>query len=647
MPQTQLKSSTTQIADFAQNRSAPDTLTAAIAKAAAALEADQQKDGHWVYELEADCTIPAEYILMMHFMDQIDEQLERKIAVFLRSKQADHDGWPLYHGGALDISCTVKVYYALKLTGDDPDAPHMVRARQAILRVGGAAKANVFTRITLALFGQVPWRATPFIPVEAMFLPRWFPFHLSKVSYWSRAVMVPLFILCSLKPRAANPRQVNIAELFSVPPEQEKDYFPPPKNALGRLLLRLDRVGRRLEPLIPGFLRRVAIRKATQWFTVRLNGEDGLGAIFPAMVNAHEALALVGYPEDHQYRVWSKAALKKMLVVRQDDAYCQPCLSPMWDTGLACLALLEAADGKPTQAVLGGLDWLKDNQLSDEPGDWRDYSPGLKGGGWPFEYANAFYPDLDDTGLIGWAMHYADPDRYGASVRAAAEWIAGMQSKNGGFGSFDKDNTYYYLNNIPFADHGALLDPPTEDVTARCIALLSVADDVKYRPALDAAIDYLHHTQQDNGSWFGRWGSNYVYGTWSVLSALEIAGEDPGQAYIQRAVAWLKNRQHIDGGWGESNDSYYPGKEQQPHPSTTFHSAWAILGLLAAGQADSDAVRRGVDYVLKHQLDDGLWHDDSFTAPGFPRVFFLKYHGYTRFFPLWALAKYKNATKTD
>lgn len=317
----------------------------------------------------------------------------------------------------------------------------------------------------------------------------------------------------------------------------------------------------------------------------------------------------------------------------------------MWDTGLASLALLEASGGaKAPPAVIRGLDWLKENQLSDEPGDWRDYSPGLKGGGWPFEYANAFYPDLDDTGLIGWAMQQADSERYRDSVLAAADWVQGMQSKNGGFGSFDKDNTYYYLNNIPFADHGALLDPPTEDVTARCIALLSLANDAKYQPALDAAIQYIKDTQQDDGSWFGRWGSNYIYGTWSVLSALEVADEDLSQAYIQRAAPWLKGRQHIDGGWGESNDSYYPGKEDQPHPSTSFHTAWAMLALMATGEVRAEAVQRGALYLMKHQGDDGLWHDDSFTAPGFPRVFFLKYHGYTRYFPLWALAQYRNRT---
>ncbi len=618
-----------------------DDLEAVIARACEALECAQQADGHWVYPLEADCTIPAEYILMMHFMDEVDEDLERGIARYLRKKQASHGGWSLYHGGDFDLSGSVKAYYALKLAGDDPEAPHMVRARQAILAHGGAARANVFTRITLALFGQVPWRAVPFIPVEIMLLPRWFPFHLSKVSYWSRTVMVPLFILCTLKPKAANPRGIDIRELFLTPAEQEKHYFRM-TTALGRLFLLLDRIGRASEPLIPRALRSIALNKAEQWFTARLNGTDGLGGIFPAMVNAYEALMLLGYAEDHPYRQQTGEALKKLLVFDGEYAYCQPCVSPVWDTGLACHVLYEAAGRQATPAVLQGLDWLRARQLSDEPGDWRDNHLALKGGGWPFQYANPYYPDLDDTSMVVWAMCLIDHARYKKSIQTAAEWIWGMGSKNGGFASFDADNTCYYLNHIPFADHGALLDPPTEDVTARCIALLTLAGDPRFRPAIKEAIQFLKDKQEADGSWFGRWGTNYIYGTWSVLSALEIAGVDPSAPYVRRAVEWLKNTQHIDGGWGESNDSYFSDRRDQPHPSTAFQTAWALLGLMAAGEVRSEAVRRGINYLLHHQQPDGVWHDDSYTAPGFPRVFYLKYHGYTKYFPLWALAQYRN-----
>ncbi len=612
----------------------------AIRSARQALIGQQQADGHWVYELEGDCTIPAEYILMMHFMDEVDVDLERKIAVYLRARQAGHGGWPLYYGGAFDLSCSIKAYYALKIVGDDPQAPHMVRAREAILAHGGAARANVFTRIAMALFEQVPWRAVPYIPLEIMILPKWFPFHLSKVSYWSRTVMVPLFILCTLKPKAKNPRRIDIRELFTIPPEQERRYFQP-KTALAWVFWLADRWGRSIDPFIPKSMRQRSMRLAEAWFTARLNGTDGLGGIFPAMVNAYEAMALLGYPANHPQRLLAKAAIKKLLVVEKDWAYCQPCLSPVWDTVIAALAIHEATDEQQAPEAIRGLDWLAARQLSDEPGDWRDYRPNLPGGGWPFQYANHYYPDLDDTGMVGWAMHQIDAPRYRGALERAAEWIAGMQSRNGGFASFDADNTCYYLNAIPFADHGALLDPPTADVTGRCIILLHLVDPARYAESLSRAIDYLKREQEANGSWFGRWGTNYIYGTWSVLTALEIAGEDPRQEYIQLAVNWLKSIQNTDGGWGENNDGYIQAERGQPYASTPYSSAWALLALLAAGEAGSTAVRRGVDYLLTIQADDGLWDHPSFTAPGFPRVLYLKYHGYAKFFPLWALARYR------
>ncbi|MFQ5936217.1 MAG: squalene--hopene cyclase [Acidiferrobacterales bacterium] len=622
-----------------------EALHHAVESACAALVARQHRDGSWCFELEADCTIPAEYILMMHYMDEIDEALEAKIAVFLRDNQENHGGWPLYIGGDIDLSCTVKVYYALKLAGDDPDAPHMVRAREAILALGGAARCNVFTRITLALFEQIPWRGVPFIPVEIILLPPWFPFHLSKVSYWSRTVMVPLTILCSLRARARNPRRVGIEELFTVPPNLEKNYFPI-RSRLNRAFLLLDRFGRLLEPLIPRPIRRWALRRAENWCVERLNGTDGLGGIFPAMVNAHEALALLGYPTDHPYRRLTKEALRKLLVIDERSAYCQPCVSPIWDVGLACLALHEANEGKPTSETLRALDWLKARQILDLRGDWARFRPQLRPGGWAFQYANGHYPDLDDTAVVAWAMHQTGEARYRKNIDRAAEWLAGMQCKDGGFASFDADNTYYYLNEIPFADHGALLDPPTADVSARCISLFGNLQDSKYAKTLNRCLDYLRAEQEENGSWFGRWGTNYIYGTWSVLVALEQAGEHKMQPQIRRAVGWLKLNQRGDGGWGETNDSYhYPDQAGQGGPSTAFQTAWAMLALMAAGEGDSPEVRRAAEFLLRTQQPDGLWNDPVFTAPGFPRVFYLKYHGYDKYFPLWALARYYNLRK--
>lgn len=622
-----------------------DTLQASVDQALEALLAGQHEDGSWCYEFEADCSIPAEYVIMTHFMDEIDEQLETKIGVFLRAKQAEHGGWSLYYGDGFDLSGSVKTYYALKMIGDDPDEPHMVRAREAILSHGGAVCANVFTHVTLALFEQMPWRGVPFIPVEIVLLPKWFPFHIGRVSYWSRVVMVPLFVLTTLKPKAKNPKSVHIRELFTIPPEKETNYFPV-RSGLNRVFLWLDRAGRLLEKIVPQWVREHALRRAEAWVIERLNGLDGMGAIFPAMVNAHEMLAIRGYPADHPYRKQTKEALRRLLIVKDDYAYCQPCMSPVWDTALACLAVYEAIGEVRDPDVVRGLDWLVPRQLLDAPGDWQEGRPNLRGGGWPFQFGNTHYPDIDDTSVVGWIMYLTDPKRYEEAIDRAAEWIAGMQCSNGGYAAFDVDNTHYYLNEIPFADHGALLDPPTSDVTARCLALFAVINQGRYQPQIERALAFLRSEQEADGSWFGRWGTNYIYGTWSVLSALEFAGESPEQAYIQNAVQWLRSVQRSDGGWGEDNWSYFdPTQAGVGKRSTSFQTAWALLGLMAAGEAGSHAVRRGIEYLQRAQLEDGLWHDEEFTAPGFPRVFYLKYHGYTKYFPLWALARYRNLTQ--
>jgi squalene-hopene/tetraprenyl-beta-curcumene cyclase len=655
-----------------ERRGDPAMIERATSAARDALIRAQHEQGYWLFELEADCTIPAEYILMMHYLDELDAPLQAKIANYLRAHQAEHGGWPLYHGGAFNISCSVKAYYALKLAGDNPDAPHMVRAREAILAHGGAACANVFTRIALALFGQVPWRAVPYIPVEIMLLPRWFPFHLDRVSYWSRTVMVPLFILCTFKPPAKNPRGVNIRELFTEPPEQERHYFrfgPDRSGLLVKAFLLIDRTFRLLDPLIPGVMRRAATRRAEQWFLERLNGEDGLGAIFPAMVNALEAMVYLGYPADDPRRVTAKRALEKLLVVDGASAYCQPCVSPVWDSALAALAMQENADHLAATASDRALAWLKTRQLQDEPGDWQVSRPQLRGGGWAFQFANPHYPDLDDTAVIVWGMLRANENGvHDESIGRALDWLVGMQSANGGFAAFDVDNVHYNLNHIPFADHGALLDPPTSDVTARVVTAMALAARPQDQAALQRALEYLRAEQTQHGSWFGRWGTNYIYGTWSVLAAFGQAGIGADDPAVRRAVTWLTEQQNPDGGWGESNDGYLQptsfgsssastahqdggGFASTAHQngeraaSTPYQTAWALLGLMAAGQAASAAVRSGVDYLLRTQHADGLWSDPNYTAPGFPRVFYLRYHGYCAYFPLWALAAYRNLAR--
>jgi squalene-hopene/tetraprenyl-beta-curcumene cyclase len=625
-------------------------LDSAVAAARDALVAGQSAEGFWLFELEADSTIPSEYIMMMHFLDEIDFALEKKIAHYLRAHQAQHGGWALYHGGDFNMSCSVKAYYALKLAGDDAQAPHMARARAAILERGGAARANVFTRIALALFGQLPWRGVPYIPVEIMLLPRWFPFHLDKVSYWSRTVMVPLFILCTRKPVAKNPRGVHIRELFTTPPEDERHYFRDALKKgglLARVFLLADRLGRLIDPLIPNSMRERATRQAEAWMLERLNAEDGLGAIFPAMVNALEAMTILGYADDDPRRATAKRALQKLLVVGPSSAYCQPCVSPVWDTALAVLAMQES--GCPTSHAAAGraLDWLQTVQVLDGPGDWRVSRPDLAGGGWAFQFANGHYPDLDDTAVVAWAMHQApNAADYAESLRRALDWLVGMQSRNGGFAAFDADNTYYALNKIPFADHGALLDPPTSDVTARVVTVLARVGREQDKPALARAIAYLRREQEPDGSWFGRWGTNYIYGTWSALTALAQAGVGREDRVVRKAVEWLSSRQNTDGGWGESNDSYARGaRNTEKFASTPYQTAWALLALMAAGEAASETVRRGVEHLLRTQQADGLWSDPSFTAPGFPRVFYLKYHGYSGYFPLWALAAFRTLTR--
>jgi squalene-hopene/tetraprenyl-beta-curcumene cyclase len=620
-------------------------LDEAIQSAKNKLLDQQHDDGHWVYELEADCTIPAEYILMNHFVDEIDDETEHKIAQYLRDQQTEEGGWALYFGGDFDLSCSIKAYYALKLVGDNPHEEHMLRAKNLILTHGGAARANVFTRILMALFEQVPWRATPFIPAEVIILPKWFPFHIDKVSYWSRTVMVPLFILCTMKPAAVNRRGIDIRELFITAPEDEQHYFKV-TTPLSRAFLILDHIGRFVEKLVPKFIRQYSIRKCEQWGLDRMNEEHGIGGIFPAMVNLYESLVILGYSKEHPKRKLARQAIDALLTKRGNTMYCQPCVSPVWDTCLASQAIIETeTEENITSEIEHALDWLKDRQLSDEPGDWRIPRPNLAGGGWAFQYSNYFFPDLDDTSMVAWAMHRTKNPKYAEAIQRAAAWVAGMRSNGGGFGSFEVNNTQYYLNAIPFADHGALLDPPTADVTGRVVALLSLADKEKYAKTIKDAIQFLVKDQEEDGSWFGRWGTNYIYGTWSVLTSLELAEEDPQQDYIRKAIKYLEDRQNDDGGWGESNDSYYPPKHIRPFESTAFQTSWALLSLLAVGEVDSDSVRNGIKYLISSQSTDGQWHDDYYTAPGFPRVFYLKYHGYTKYFPLWALARYRNLSK--
>jgi squalene-hopene/tetraprenyl-beta-curcumene cyclase len=640
--------------DHSEASPSPEALERHISRASKALIALQRDDGHWCFELEADATIPAEYVLLRHFRgEKPDLELERLIAVYLRRIQGAHGGWPIFHAGAFDISASVKAYFALKMIGDDPEAPHMRRAREAILFHGGAARSNVFTRFLLALYGAIPWSGVPTMPVEIMLLPHWFPFHLDKISYWARTVMVPLIVLQALKPRAVNSRGVTIAELFTAPPETVRKWPTGAHQtwAAVKFFGAIDWLLKRAEPFFPASLRRRAIDAAAAFVTERLNGEDGLGAIYPAMANTVLMYDALGYPPDHPHPVAARTSIERLLVIGKDEAYCAPCLSPVWDTALAAHALLETGGEAGQGPVRAALDWLKPLQILDVKGDWAARRPDVRPGGWAFQYANPHYPDTDDTAVVAMAMDRADrggasdaPDTHSEAIARAREWIEGLQSRNGAWAAFDTDNTYYYLNHIPFADHGALLDPPTADVTARCVSLLAQLGETRRTSAvLSRGIEALKADQEEDGSWFGRWGMNYIYGTWSALCALAAAGEDLHSETVRRAAGWLARIQNPDGGWGESGESYrLDYKGYQPSPSASSQTAWALLGLMAAGETDNPAVARGVAYLAATQNDDGFWNERFHTATGFPRVFYLRYHGYSKFFPLWALARYRN-----
>jgi squalene-hopene/tetraprenyl-beta-curcumene cyclase len=619
-------------------------LDEAIGDALTGLKALQQAEGDWRFELEADATIPSEYIMLKHYFDEIDQALEGRIGIYLRDIQGDHGGWPLYHDGDFNMSATVKAYYALKLIGDSPDAPHMKRAHEAVLAHGGAAKSNVFTRITLALFGQVPWRAVPVMPIEIMLLPSWFPFHLDKVSYWSRVVIVPLLMVQTFRPKACNPRDVNIRELFVTPPEEERNYFAD-RGPLARAFLAIDRILRLVEPMFPKAPREKALKRAEEFILERLNGEHGLGAIFPAMANSRLAFDCLGYAKDHPARAAAAKSIDNLIEIRNGHAYCQPCVSPLWDTCLATHAMMEAGESGDSPSMQAAMDWLKDRQILDLKGDWAVKRPDLEPGGWAFQYENAHYPDIDDSAVVVMALDRANGGQHDDAIDRGVDWVEGMQSANGGWGAFDVDNVHTYLNAIPFADHGALLDPPTADVTARCIGMLCQCGFDRDHPAVARGLAFLRRVQEDDGSWHGRWGTNYIYGTWSVLNAFNVAEEDLDLPHIRKAVDWLVNRQHEGGGWGEDGSSYFPETRGYSKASTPSQTAWALLGLMAAGEVDSNVASRGVEYLLDAPRDGARWDEEHYTAVGFPRVFYLKYHGYSAYFPLWALARYRNLRK--
>ncbi|WP_413205619.1 squalene--hopene cyclase [Rhodospirillum sp. A1_3_36] len=621
-------------------------LDAIISEASGWLGERQNGDGHWVFELEADATIPAEYILLNHFLDEIDDAREARLANYLRRIQGSHGGWPLFHDGDFDMSASVKAYYALKMVGDHVDAPHMVRARHAILAHGGAERTNVFTRFTLAMFEQVPWRACPVTPVEAMLLPKFAPFHWTKVSYWSRTVMTPLMILYSRRAKAINPRGVGIRELFRRDPEIIRDWM---KNAAGHWiaesLIHIDKILRIVEPPVHWLFQKKAEAWALDFIETRLNGKDGLGAIYPAMANVLMVYQTLGLSKDDPKYKIARESVDLLCVVHGEEEYVQPCVSPVWDTCLASHAMQEAGLTAADSEVAKSNEWLRDRQILDVVGDWEHNRGHLRPGGWAFQYNNDYYPDVDDTAVVVMALARSQEDEANReAIARAEEWIVGMQSSNGGWGAFDAENQHDLLNYIPFADHGALLDPPTVDVSARCIGMLAQLGRKKDDPVVARGMNYLWREQEEDGSWFGRWGTNYIYGTWSALNAINAVDWDMTDPRVQKAVTWLKSRQQPDGGWGEDCASYWKERKDEVKGSTPSQTSWALLGLMAAGEVDSPEVERGIQYLMNAPRNGGKWEEELYNAVGFPRIFYLRYHGYSAYFPLWTLARYRNLT---
>ena len=622
----------------------------AISRARDVLLATQAPDGHWVGEAEANSTITSEYLLLCHLLDRVDRERETKMVRYLRERQLADGGYSLYDGGSANLSATIKAYFAMKVAGVSVDDPAMAAARALILERGGPVQADVFTKILLALFGEYDWRGVPSMPVEIMLLPRWSFFNLLEVSYWSRTVIVPLLILMDSKPVMRLPESCRLDELWPVPREHASLRFPriprpfSPKRFIWKnLFIGVDDALKGWERLGPRPFRGRAIEAALRWLEERLAVPGGLGGIFPAMTNAVLALRTLGYPEDHPLIRGQIKEIENLGVETTDSLHYAPCVSPVWDTSLAANALIESGLAPDHPQLVRAGEWMMDKQIT-VPGDWQVKRPDVPPGGWPFQYHNDFYPDLDDSAMVMMALakiQGLDPERKARCMERGLAWFVGMQGSDGGWASFDADNSRLVFNNIPFADHGALLDPSTEDLTGRGLELLGTLGHGPDHPAAQRALGFIRKTQHETGAWYGRWGVNYIYGTWSVLRGLGAIGEDCSADYVQRAIAWIEQRQNDDGGWGETLASYEDETLAGRGESIPSQTAWALLGLFAAGRTEGKAVEQGIRYLIDTQTADGSWEDPLWNGTGFPRVFYLKYHLYAKYFPLWALGVYR------
>jgi squalene-hopene/tetraprenyl-beta-curcumene cyclase len=628
---------------------APGEVRPAIEAARRYLLSIQREDGHWCGELEGDTILESEYLLTLWFLGRASEPRFGKAAEYLRRQQLPEGGWALYPGGPAEVSSSVKAYFALKLAGDDPQAPHMVRAREVIRAQGGIGACNSFTRIYLAIFGQASWSDCPAVPPELVLLPDWLPFNVYKMSSWSRAIVVPLSILWAAKPSCPIPPEKSIAELVVDAADAPAGKPAPPRLGRERFwraaFTVIDRVLHGIERLRWTPLRRQAMRKAEAWILKRLEKSGGLGAIFPPIINTIIALRCLGYPLDDPTLKSQMEELERLELEDEETLRVQPCFSAIWDTALAIVTLRESGLPEDHRDLLRGAAWLVDREVR-EPGDWSRSTPNVPPGGWFFEYENEFYPDTDDTAEVLTALgavRFSEArleERRRAAVDRGWTWQLAMQNRDGGWGAFDRDCDNEVLTWIPFADHNAMIDPSCEDITGRTLEAMYGAGFPPEHPAVRRAVTFLTRAQESDGTWYGRWGCNYVYGTWLALRGLKRAGVDLSPERWQRGAAWLRRHQNEDGGWGELPRSYDDPSRKGIGPSTPSQTAWALMALMAAGDRDSDSVRRGVRYLLENQLYDGSWQDAYWTGTGFPKVFYLRYHLYATYFPLWALAEY-------
>jgi squalene-hopene/tetraprenyl-beta-curcumene cyclase len=649
----------TEIRSQSESREAPadidEVVGTTIERAQDHLLRIQHPQGYWWGELETNVCMAAEYLLLTHFLGVADRRRWDKIVTYLRRQQLPDGTWSIYHGGPSDLNATVEAYFALKLAsavggsasggGAPADEPAMEKARRFVLSKGGVPKVRIFTKIWLALFGQWDWRGVPVLPPELILLPSWFPTNIYEFASWARATIVPMLIILTRRPVCPVPLGAHIDELYPAP-RHEIDYSLPKSGPLlswQTFFLGLDKVLRRYEGLGWKPLRRRAVLAAEKWILSHQEEDGSWAGIQPPWVYSLIALKLLGYGLDHPAMVRGLRGFEGFAIEDEETFNPQACLSPVWDTGLAMIALLDAGLPADHPALVNAGRWLLQEQILTG-GDWQVKNRKGPPGGWAFEFANDLYPDIDDTAEVMIALartHIPEEQEKREALERGLQWLLSMQSKNGGWGAFDVDNTRRLITCIPFCDFGEVIDPPSEDVTAHVIELLALLGYDRAFPPVRRALAYLRREQRGDGSWFGRWGVNHVYGTGAVLPALQAVGEDMGQDYMRRAVRWLATHQNDDGGWGETCASYADPESAGQGPSTASQTAWALLALLAAGQGTSETVRRGVIYLAEAQRQDGSWDEPHFTGTGFPRDFFINYHLYRDYFPLMALGRYR------